>query len=54
MERVTIAPDKEHFLRGGKPFFWVGDTVWSAFTNPTEEEWKEYLRFRKTQGFNVL
>ena len=54
MEQVTIAPDHEHFLRGGKPFFWVGDTVWSAFTNPTVEEWREYLRYRKAQGFNVL
>ena len=54
MERVTIAPDREHFLRGGKPFFWIGDTVWSAFTNPTIGEWEDYLRYRKAQGFNVL
>ena len=54
MDRLTVAPDHEHFLRGGKPFFWLGDTVWSAFTNPTAEEWREYLSFRRAQGFNVL
>lgn len=54
MEHLQIAPDREHFLRDGKPFFWTGDTVWSAFTNPSLEEWEEYLVFRKSQGFNVL
>ena len=54
MARISVASDKEHFLRDGKPFFWVGDTVWSAFTNAKPEEWAEYLDFRKAQGFNVL
>ena len=54
MERITVASDHEHFLRGGTPFFWVGDTVWSAFTNATEEEWREYLTFRAALGFNVV
>lgn len=54
MAKLKIAEDKRHFTRQGAPFFWVGDTVWSAFTNPTTEEWEEYLNFRKAQGFNVL
>ena len=54
MPRLTVAFDKQHFLRDGEPFFWVGDTVWSAFTNATVEEWADYLDFRKAQGFNVL
>ncbi len=54
MARLEIAPDREHFTRNGEPFFWVGDTLWSAFTNPTFEEWQEYLDLRKAQGFNVL
>ena len=54
MPRLTVAFDKQHFLRDGEPFFWVGDTVWSAFTNATDEEWADYLDFRKAQGFNVL
>ncbi len=54
LARLTVASDGAHFLRDGKPFFWVGDTVWSAFTNAAPEEWKEYLDFRKAQGFNAL
>lgn len=54
MSKLTIASDHQHFERDGKPFFWVGDTLWSAFTNPTFEEWEEYLEYRKAQGFNVI
>ena len=54
MSKLTIASDHQHFERNGKPFFWVGDTLWSAFTNPTFEEWEEYLEYRKAQGFNVI
>lgn len=32
----------------------MADTVWSAFTNITLEEWAYYLDYRKSQGFNVL
>jgi hypothetical protein len=51
---VTIAPTKDYFLRNGRYFFYLADTVWSAFTNPTFEEWEYYLNFRRSQGFNAL
>lgn len=54
MHRVRVAPDHRHFLRDEKPFFLMADTAWSAFTNPTLEEWEEYLALRKKQGFNTL
>ncbi len=54
MSFLTVAPSKDFFLREGTPFFWLADTVWSAFTNATKEEWSEYLRYRRLQGFNVL
>ena len=54
MNKVQISVDGEHFTRDGESFFWIGDTVWSAFTNATIEEWQEYLDFRAAQGFNVL
>ena len=54
MDIIKISSDREHFTRGGKPFFWVGDTVWSAFTNAREDEWEKYLEYRRNQGFNVL
>ena len=54
MARLRIAADGRHFTLEGRPFFWVGDTLWSAFTNPTIDEWREYLQYRRAQGFNVI
>ncbi len=54
MNRITIAPAKDRFLLDGKPWFYLADTIWSAFTSPTLREWDEYLGTRKRQGFNAL
>ena len=54
MSFLTIADGKDHFVRDGQPFFYLADTVWSAFTAATREEWAEYLELRQQQGFNVL
>lgn len=42
------------FLKDGKPFFYLADTCWSAFTNITASDWNYYLDFRKIQGFNAI
>lgn len=42
------------FLNNGKPFFYLADTCWSAFTNITMDEWNYYLDYRSSQGFNVI
>lgn len=49
-----ISDNKRHFIRNGKPTFYLADTCWSAFTNITEEDWDYYLDYRQSQGFNVL
>ncbi|MGE6579146.1 DUF4038 domain-containing protein [Paenibacillus xylanexedens] len=54
MIKLEIAENKRHFISGGAPFFYLADTVWSAFTNISLEEWNYYLDYRKSQGFNVL
>ena len=54
MKRLKVGENKCRFTLDGKPFFYLGDTIWSAFTNVTLEEWKYYLHTRKMQGFNVL
>lgn len=54
MSRLKIADNQTNFELDGKPFFYLGDTVWSAFTNITMEEWEYYLERRREQGFNVL
>lgn len=37
----------------GKPFFWLGDTLWSCPSKATMDEWKELIAVRSAQGFNV-
>ncbi len=55
MPKITISENKEYFVtETGEPFFYLGDTVWSTFTNAKISEWKEYLDYRERQGFNVL
>ena len=52
MNSITVQGN--HLERDGRPFFWLADTIWTAFTNPTDKEWIEYLERRASQGFNVL
>ncbi|MCW5980247.1 MAG: glycoside hydrolase family 140 protein [Bryobacteraceae bacterium] len=40
--------------RGGKPFFYLGDTAWTLFKRLTREEADEYLRNRAAKGFTVI
>lgn len=54
MIKLSISDNKKYFVNEGKPFFYLADTIWSAFTNITLEEWSYYLDYRKSQGFNVL
>jgi hypothetical protein len=54
MNIMKVSDTKDYFEKNGKPFFYFADTVWSAFYNVPLEEWKEYLDYRKAQGFNVL
>jgi hypothetical protein len=51
---IRVAPDRSRFLRGSRPFFYLADTAWSAFTNATLEEWAEYLEHRRLQGFTAV
>ena len=54
MSKITISHTKDYFIKDNKPFFYLADTVWSAFTNIYTDEWDKYLEYRKMQGFNVL
>lgn len=54
MGRLEVDQNQSNFVLDGKPFFYLGDTVWSAFTNISMEEWEYYLKRRWEQGFNVL
>lgn len=54
MSYLTVSADHRHLEQNGKPFFWLADTIWSAFTNITLEDWAYYLKHRREQGFTVL
>ncbi|MCD7892790.1 MAG: DUF4038 domain-containing protein [Erysipelotrichaceae bacterium] len=54
MTKLVVNEQKNGFELNGKPFFYLGDTVWSVFTNATLDEWAYYLKIRKSQGINVL
>jgi hypothetical protein len=51
---VTISKNNMNFIKDGKPFFYLADTCWSAFTNIHPTDWEYYLQYRKRQGYNVL
>lgn len=51
---LQIAENKKNILKDGRPFFYLADTCWSAFTNITDDEWDYYLYRRKVQGFNTI
>lgn len=51
---IQVCPNHRTLERDGRPFFWLADTCWSAFTNIPEEEWIPYLELRRAQGLNVL
>lgn len=54
MSKLSVSEDKKTFQLDGRYFFYLADTVWSAFTNASFEEWDFYLEKRWAQGFNVL
>jgi hypothetical protein len=54
MSRLKINDNGRTFLLDGQRFFYLADTVWSAFTSATMDEWEFYLEKRWSQGFTVL
>lgn len=52
--QLTVAADGRHLERGGKPFFWLGDTAWELFHRTTAEEAELYLDDRAEKGFTVV
>jgi len=54
MSKISVSDSKDYFIKDGKKWFYLADTVWTAFSNITIDEWEEYLDFRKKQGFNAV
>jgi hypothetical protein len=52
---LRVSNNKKYLAYGdGKPFFWLGETVWAAISNATDLEWKRYVDDRAAQGFTVF
>jgi hypothetical protein len=51
---LGVAPSGRHLTLHGKPFFWLGDTVWLLAQVPSRDEIELYLQTRAEQGFTVI
>jgi hypothetical protein len=51
---LAVATSRDHLVEEGRPFFYVADTIWSAFTHVPDADWPRYLEKRRAQGFNAL
>lgn len=52
---LAISPGCRHFVDAqGKPFFWLGDTLWHLYRSFSPADAKEILEIRKDQGFSVV
>jgi len=51
---LGVAGSGRFLTVGGKPFFWLGDTVWLLAKVPSRDELELYLRTRAEQGFTVI
>ena len=52
--KLAVNDRKDGFTLDGKPWFWLADTCWSAFTSIELSDWEYYLARRAEQGINVL
>src|SRR5688572_7791602 len=53
-EELSVAPSGRYLTERGKPFLWLGDTVWLLAQMPSHEELELYLKTRAKQGFTVI
>lgn len=54
MDRLKVNPKNRSLLQGGKPFFYLADTLWMAFSKLEMNEWEEILQLRRQQRFTVV
>ena len=54
MQPLRVSDSNDYLLREGNPFFYLADTVWAAFANLSLDTWRQYLAYRKAQGFTAV
>ena len=40
---MSLTIENNILMKNGKPFFYLADTCWSAFTNIKDNDWDYYL-----------
>jgi hypothetical protein len=52
---LRLSADRRYLTHAdGKPFLWLGDTVWNGVLKADLPGWNEFLRDRVAKGFNVI
>ncbi|MBI1298025.1 DUF4038 domain-containing protein [bacterium] len=54
MPNWDVSPTQDYLLQDGRPFFYLADTAWAAFSNLSIADWARYLAYRKMQGFTAM
>lgn len=54
MSRIKVSENREYLVKDNRPFFYLGDTVWMAFSKLSLADWEEYTDYRRMQNFNVI
>jgi hypothetical protein len=55
MQPIRVSASKRYFVyNNGRPFFWLGDTMWELFLKHSLTDIGEILSIRKGQGFSVF
>lgn len=54
LSHKAVYPNSSKEGASVKKNFYLADTAWAASYKARTEEWKEYLDFRKKQGFNAI
>jgi hypothetical protein len=53
--KLKVSPNGRYFVdQDGKPFFYLGDTIWLLFQRMNHAEVDEYLKDRAGKGFTVV
>jgi hypothetical protein len=53
--KLKVSPNGRYFVdQDGKPFFYLGDTIWLLFQRMNHAEVDEYLKDRAGKGFTVI
>lgn len=52
---IRVARSQQYLEHADRtPFLWLGDAAWAAAIKSTDAEWRDYVRTRAEQKFNVV